>query len=229
MEQPFEQEFLPEGGFFRRMLEQLGGYRSQVRHRRQGCSMLGIGGAIRDFDAVAGSEPAQDRLPRADIAFVLAILHHGWQALGPEGFHRLAEDVPTDLERTFLFALVGQLDLAGHRRQRRGQIGQAGVGSLFTGAQAAGEDIGVQQLAGCDRQSGADAGGSVDVFAAARLASSFLDEVVEEVGNHRLDTPSRAGDCLLPQDLDTFGAGLGIVGQHLAADTILERGDDLAA
>ena len=106
------------------------------------------------------------------------------------------DDVARDVVGAAQFAFVFQLELAGDRRQRRIDVGDARHDDGLAGQQRAPLGVRDDVLEQRDRQALADARSLVDLRVLPRLERDLLDDFADEVGN--LDRASRRAAARLP-------------------------------
>ncbi len=148
------------------------------------------------------------------------------------GLERLAggaaDQVLGDRFRALELALVLELQLAGDRGQRGVDVGDAGDHRLFLRGDGAPLGIGHDVFQYADREALGNARTAVHPLVLARLEGHALDQLGDEVG--QLDRPPAALEPgFLARDRRAQFHRVGVVGDDLRSDAVLERRDDLAA
>ena len=116
---------------------------------------------------------------------------------GEDDADRRANQIARDLLGAAQLAFVLELELAGDRRQRRVEVGDARHDQLLAVRQRAPLGVGDDELERRDRQPLADAGPLVDLAIGARLERDLLDDLADVVRD--LDaSAARRGRSTLP-------------------------------
>ena len=124
-------------------------------------------------------------------------------------------------------AFVLQLELAGHRRKGRVDVGDAGR-RRFPGRDGAALRVRDHVLQAGDRHSLTDSRAAVDLLVDPRLEGDLLDHFAHVEGDGDIGSGVARHPGFLLGDGDGLVAGSRIVGPDLRSDAVLERGDDLA-
>ena len=203
--------------------------RRPARRRRGAPARGGPAPAAASLTSVAASV-VSDRLsepPRSNhsmIGFASASREVAVEHVGDGG----ADQVARHLVGALQLAFVLELELAGHRRQRGVDVGDARHDRRFAVGERAPLGVRDDGLEHADRQALADARALVDLALVARLERDLLDDLAHE-RRHLDAAPPRSTHASCAVIAMRVGAALHVVRADLGADAVLERRDDLAA
>ena len=132
--------------------------------------------------------------------------------------------------RADLLAFVFQFHLAGHRGDRRVNVGNARPDHFFASQQRAAFSVGNNRFHHRNWQPLRDPGMFVDALIFARFKCDLFDCFANKIGNQQaiLETVAR-GPGFLSRDLDTQADLFRIMRHDFGANAVFERRDDLAA
>src|ERR1035438_6287323 len=177
----------------------------------------GIDGLIQ-LERAAEIEPFDD-LRKIDALEVLVV------NLADGG----ADEFAGDGIAAFEFALVFQFELAGDGGKGGVNVGDARHGGIVLALQGASLGVGYHVFEHGDGEALADAGALVDALIFARQEGQLFHHAADVIGHADFDGRRPIEPGFLLRDGDALLQHGGIVGADLAADAVLERGDDLAA
>src|SRR5713101_4946956 len=174
--------------------------------------------------AVAERQRSAQVEPFDDGARVHAVEHAG-EHRADGGTNQVARD----LFRAPKLAFILELVLAGDRRQRGVDVGDAQYHERLAMRQRAALGIRDDELERADRKPLADAGSLVDLAIGPRLERDLFDDFADVGRDLDLQRAGALGPRFLPGNRHRVAARHRIVRADLRADAVLERRDDLPA